>query len=171
MFFRGIPLDPPRAGMMPSTAIRPTITKKTAHVRYPALDSKLPATLSEPIVTGLLRQQFGYDGVVFSDDMEMKAISENFSVSEAAALAVRAGVDIQLFCHDVGKAIEAFEFLCSEAERDPVVRAQVENSYRRITELKRRYLENFTGVAASQLVARLTQLDHRRVVEELYGSL
>ena len=50
----------------------------TAHVLYPALDPELPATLSEPIVTGLLRHQLGYDGVVFSDDMEMKAIADNY---------------------------------------------------------------------------------------------
>src|ERR1044071_5742035 len=47
----------------------------TAHVRFTALDRELPATLSEAVVTGLLRHQLGYDGVVFSDDMEMKAIS------------------------------------------------------------------------------------------------
>jgi beta-N-acetylhexosaminidase len=143
----------------------------TAHVRYTALDPNLPATLSEKIITGLLRHQFGYDGVVISDDLDMQAISENCSVEVAAALAVRAGVDILLFCHDVGKAIQAFEFLCNEAERDPLVRAQVENSYRRTTELKRRCLENFTGVTASELVERLKQLNHQRLVAEFYGSL
>ena len=75
----------------------------------------LPATLSEPIVTGLLRHQLGYDGVVFSDDMEMKAISDNSQPDEAAALAVRAGVDVLLFCHELEKAVEACEFLCDEA--------------------------------------------------------
>ena len=81
----------------------------TAHVLYPALDSELPATLSEPIVTGLLRHQLGYDGVVFSDDMEMKAVSDRYAPDEAALLAVRAGVDVLLFCHDLTKAIQAFE--------------------------------------------------------------
>ena len=61
----------------------------TAHVAYPALDPRLPATLSEAIVTGLLRHQLGYDGVVFSDDMEMKAVSDRYSVEEATALAAR----------------------------------------------------------------------------------
>jgi beta-N-acetylhexosaminidase len=48
----------------------------TAHVLYPALDPKLSATLSEAIVTGLLRHQLGYEGLVFSDDMEMKAMAD-----------------------------------------------------------------------------------------------
>ena len=113
----------------------------TAHVLYPALDAEFPATLSEPIVTGLLRHQLGYDGVVFSDDLEMKAISDRYGVEEAAALAIRAGVDVLLFCHEVAKAIQAFEFLCNEAERDPVLRARVEESHRRITELKQALFE------------------------------
>ena len=71
----------------------------TAHVRFTALDRELPATLSAAVVTGLLRHQIGYDGVVFSDDMEMNAISANFSPGEAAVLALRAGVDVLLFCH------------------------------------------------------------------------
>jgi beta-N-acetylhexosaminidase len=141
----------------------------TAHVLYPALDPNLPATLSEPIVTGLLRHQFGFDGVVFSDDLEMKAIADNYGVKQAAALAVRAGVDVLLFCHELEKATEAFEFLCDEAASDPVVRARVEDSFRRTTELKRRYLKNFTGVAENEIAARLAELDHRRLLTDNFG--
>ncbi len=138
----------------------------TAHVLYPALDPNLPATLSEPIVTGLLRHQFGFDGVVFSDDMAMKAIADSYGVKLAAALAVQAGVDILLFCHGVEKAIEACEFLCDEATSDPMLHARVEDSFRRITELKRDYLKDFTGAAANEIAARLVELNHGRLVSE-----
>ncbi len=142
----------------------------TAHVLYPALDPTLPATLSEPIVSGLLRHQFGFDGVVFSDDLEMKAITDNHGVEAATALAVRAGVDVLLFCHEVEKAIEAYEFLCAEAASDPLMRARVEDSFRRITELKNRYLKNFTGVAQKEIAARLAELDHRRLVSDNFSA-
>lgn len=141
----------------------------TAHVLYSALEPKFPATLSEAIVTGLLRHQLGYDGVIFSDDMEMKAIADNYGVEEAAVLAVRAGVDVLLFCHDIEKALQAFEFLCNEVARDPVVCARVEASYRRITELKQRCLKNFTGMAENQIVARLAEVDHRLLVDVSFG--
>jgi beta-N-acetylhexosaminidase len=143
----------------------------TAHVLYPALDAKFPATLSEPIVTGLLRHQLGYDGVVFSDDMEMKAISANYRVEEATVHAVHAGVDMLLYCHEVAEALQAFEFLCNEVERDPVLRARVEESHRRTTDLKRRYLKNFTGVAENEIVARLVEMGHPRLIDELHGNL
>jgi beta-N-acetylhexosaminidase len=141
----------------------------TAHVRYRSLDD-LPATLSERVVTGLLRHQLGYDGVVFSDDMEMKAIGDNFPSNQAAAMAARAGVDVLLFCHDLSKALEAFECLCDEAEKDPALRARLEKSYRRITELKGRYIKNFSGIAEG-IGSRLKSLNHRRMVAQVHGSL
>ena len=139
----------------------------TAHVRYSVLDAELPATLSERIVTGMLRHQLGFDGVVFSDDMEMKAISDNYGLEESVALGARAGLDVFLFCHDLSKAVEAWEFLCAEAESEAALRAQVENSYRRITKLKRRYLKAIAGIAENGLEERLNQPDHRRLVDEI----
>src|SRR5919109_3103477 len=136
----------------------------TAHVVYPALDSKFPATLSHRIVTELLRQQWGYEGVVFSDDMEMRAISDHYGEEEAVALCVRAGVNMLLYGHELPRALRAFEFLCSEAERDPAMRAQVEQSHSRITAVKELFLRGFSGVPEAEIVGRLAQFDHQRWV-------
>ena len=143
----------------------------TAHVKFTELDANHVATLSEPIVTGLLRHQLGYNGVVFSDDMEMKAISDHCEAGEAAALALRAGVDVLLFCHDLEKAVNAVESLYAEAEREPALRAQIDASDQRIAALKARYLKEFTGAAQDELVERLEKLNHRRIFEEIHGSL
>jgi beta-N-acetylhexosaminidase len=143
----------------------------TAHVLYPALDRKLPATLSDKIITELLRQKLNYDGVIFSDDMEMRAISDHYRHEEAVALCVRAGIDVMLFCHDLTRAIQAFEFLCSESEKDATVRTRVEKSYQRITKLKQGFLKGFTGVKPDQLAMRLARSDHQRIVDEIQGSL
>jgi beta-N-acetylhexosaminidase len=143
----------------------------TAHVLYPALDSKFPATLSHSIVTGLLRQQWGYEGVVFSDDMEMKAITDNYGEEEAVALCVRAGIDVLLYGHELPRAMRAFEFLCSEAERDPAVRARVENSHRRIMQVKELFLRHFSGLPETKVVGELAKLHHQRIVDEIQGNL
>jgi len=97
----------------------------------------------------------------------MKAISDRYTVEEAAALAVRAGVDILLYCHEIGKVAAAFEFLCAEAARDPAIRARIEESYRRVTELKRRYLNSFTGVDENEIASRLEGLNHRELLNEV----
>jgi beta-N-acetylhexosaminidase len=143
----------------------------TAHVIYRALDLKLPATLSHNIVTGLLREKLNYHGVVFGDDMEMKAVSDHYGEEEAAALCVRAGIDVMLFCHELPGAIRAFDFICSEFEKYATVRSQVENSYSRIVKLKQGFLKGFTGIKADELEKRLARMNHQQIVDEIQGSL
>jgi beta-N-acetylhexosaminidase len=143
----------------------------TAHVKFPALDPRYPATLSEPVITGLLRHQLGYGGVVFSDDMEMKAISEHYDTGDAAVLALIAGIDALLFCHDLTKAVQALEFVHREAERSPSMRARVDASYRRIAELKGRYLNRFNGAMEDQLEDRLASLNQQSIIAEIHGNL
>jgi beta-N-acetylhexosaminidase len=119
----------------------------------------------------LLRDKLNYNGVVFSDDMEMGAISDNYRQQEAVASCARAGIDVMLFCYDLSRAIHAFEFLCSEFEKDGTIRARVEKSYKRIIKLKQGFLKDFTGAKAEQLGKRLARLNHQRIVDEIQGSL
>ncbi len=66
----------------------------TSHIVFPALDAQQPATLSRPILTGLLREEWGYDGVIITDALDMRAISDNFPGGQAARLALEAGADM-----------------------------------------------------------------------------
>lgn len=67
------------------------------HLFHVGLDPEHPATLSKMVVTGMLRQGLGWRGVVISDDMQMKSITEHYSLEQAILLAVQAGVDILVF--------------------------------------------------------------------------
>jgi beta-N-acetylhexosaminidase len=79
----------------------------TAHVLVPSLDD-LPATLSPAILSGLLRGELGYDGLVIADALEMKAVSETYGIERSAVLAIGAGVDALLIGHDLGaEAVDA----------------------------------------------------------------
>lgn len=74
----------------------------TAHIVNEHLDpSKLPATLSPYIISNILREVLNYDGVVFTDDMQMHAISKNYGFEESIKMAINAGVDVMLFCNNV----------------------------------------------------------------------
>jgi beta-N-acetylhexosaminidase len=68
----------------------------SAHVIFAALDESLPATLSKPVLTDLLRTQLGFQGLVVTDFMDMKAISDNYGAGEAAVLSIAAGADLLL---------------------------------------------------------------------------
>ncbi|MFV8752453.1 beta-N-acetylhexosaminidase [Nannocystaceae bacterium ST9] len=89
---RKIELPPFRACVEAEVA-----TMMTAHVMFPKLDPKRPATLS-PDVMGLLRDELGYQGLVFSDDLEMKAVADHFTVERRSIGALEAGVDSLLVC-------------------------------------------------------------------------
>ncbi len=66
----------------------------TAHIVYPALDPVNPATMSRPILTGILRERFGYQGVIITDGMDMHAIAHRYQAGEAAVNALVAGADM-----------------------------------------------------------------------------
>ena len=83
----------------------------TAHIIYPALDDKYPATLSKKILTGLLRKQMGYQNLIITDDMGMKAISARWGAGEAAVRAVSAGADLVLVGRGGSTADEVYRAL------------------------------------------------------------
>lgn len=108
----------------------------TAHVVYPALDADQPATLSRAICTDLLRGELGFGGVLFSDDLEMKALT--MPTGEAAVRAVTAGCDILLVCSRADLAAEAHQALVHEAEQSPAFRARCEEAAARAIAMRRR---------------------------------
>jgi beta-N-acetylhexosaminidase len=93
----------------------------TAHVVYPALD-RGPATLSSSIVTGLLRESIGFSGVVFSDDLEMKGIAASMAPEAAGLIALEAGCDILLVCHDSELQARVHASLLERATSDATFR-------------------------------------------------
>jgi beta-N-acetylhexosaminidase len=121
--FRALAREPAVASMM------------TAHVVYPALDPG-PATLSRAVCTDLVRRELGFEGVLFSDDLEMKAIQ--LPVGEAAVLAIAAGCDVLLVCSREDLADEAHAALVREAEVSPTFRARCEEASARSLAMRRR---------------------------------
>jgi beta-N-acetylhexosaminidase len=105
----------------------------TAHVVFPRLDNKRPATLS-PDVMALLREELGYEGVVFSDDVEMKAVADHFGPEQLVSGCLEAGVDGVLVCHDASLRLEVLRRL--ERASD----GAVEGSISRMVDLKRRFV-------------------------------
>ena len=81
----------------------------TAHIIFPALGGELPATLSHKVLTGLLREQWGYDGVIITDSMGMLAIDSHYGRGEAGVMALRAGADMLMSLGKTEAQIETLE--------------------------------------------------------------
>ena len=108
----------------------------TAHVLYPALDRVFPATMSGKILGELLRGRLRFRGTVFSDALEMKAITDRYGIGDAAVRAVTAGCDVVLVCRgeeDQGKTVEALSRAWAD---DRGFRKSVAASARRVTRLR-----------------------------------
>ncbi len=112
----------------------------TAHIMVPRLDTVHPATLSHAIMTRLLREELGYDGVVVTDDLEMKAVAENYQIEEMIDLGLRAGIDLFLICHTEDKWRRAHARLLELALENDFDRARVFESANRVVKLKQEML-------------------------------
>jgi beta-N-acetylhexosaminidase len=110
----------------------------TAHVVYPALDPDRPATLSRRIATTLLRETLGFEGVLVSDDLGMKAVADRFSIEDIATGAITAGVDHLIIREPETRQRAAFEAMLRAAESQADFRTRVEQSAARIAALKTR---------------------------------
>jgi beta-N-acetylhexosaminidase len=114
-----------------------------SHVKYPTYDLKHPASLSEPIITGLLRRELGYDGLVMTDDLEMGAIGHHYDFEEALFLALTAGVDCLLICHDPEKIERGYSYLLNKIKKGAISEEGFKKSLKRILTLKQRFLQRF----------------------------
>lgn len=116
----------------------------TAHIVNKSLDNQsLPGTLSIQILDSLLRKSMKFDGVVFSDDMQMHAITKHFGFEEAIKLAVNAGVDILTFSNNIqgseDRTVDRVHSIIKNFVMDGTIpESRIEESYRRIMKLKKK---------------------------------
>jgi len=143
----------------------------TAHLFLPALDELRPATLSTRIVSGVLREELKFEGLILSDDLEMNAVTAQYTVPSAAVLAVEAGCDGILICsgnHDTQAA--ALEALIHAVESQEVRTTRIDDAFRRHRRAKERFLAAGAAVRpplARQLRERIGLDEHRAIAEEM----
>ena len=141
----------------------------TAHVLVPSLDEEKPATLSRTIVQGLLREELKFQGVILSDDLEMKAIARTYTVPDAAVQAIAAGCDGLLVCSgDVDVQAATLEALVHAVEDQTIPYKRLEDALARLRRTKERFL---AAPVASQKMARIRQVlgcdAHQRIVDDM----
>jgi beta-N-acetylhexosaminidase len=134
----------------------------TAHVLFEAVEPDLPATMSRRVLEDVLRRELGFQGIIVSDDLDMKAITDYFPLEEAVARGVLAGVDLFLVCQDASSQHRAIEALIRAVESGRVPQQRVEESNRRLDAFANRFAR-----PAQDLVASLGSAEHRALAEGL----
>jgi beta-N-acetylhexosaminidase len=141
----------------------------TAHILVPALDDQRPGTLSPAVVDGLLKRRLGFEGLVLSDDLEMKAISGRYGVAEATVQAIAAGCDAVLMCGASQAAqAEALEAVIHAVEAGTLPVTRVEDAIARHRRVKARFLGRRPDpLDARALRATLGRDEHQAVAAEM----
>lgn len=110
----------------------------TAHVLVPSLDPTYPATLS-PTILSYLRNDIGYEDIIITDDMTMKAVSDRWSTDKATVQAIKAGADLILFAAEPEKAKLAIEAVLQAVKAGVITEARLNQSVYRILKLKQQH--------------------------------
>jgi beta-N-acetylhexosaminidase len=146
-------------------------TIMTAHVFVPSLDEKLPATLSPRVVKTILRHELRYDGVILSDDLEMKAIASSYEVPASAVMALQAGCDGVLICSgDHHTQAAALEGVIHAVEDERLPLARVEDALKRHQRAKERFLTDAVAarpLSGRQLRAAIGRDEHVAIAQEM----
>ena len=146
-------------------------TIMTAHVLVPSLDEERPATLSKRVVADILRTELQYEGVILSDDLEMKAIANAYAVPAAAVMAIEAGCDGMLICSgDHETQVAALEALIHAVEEQRLRVSQIEDALKRQQRAKERFLGS--AVVARPLSGRalrsaIGREEHRAIADAM----
>lgn len=140
----------------------------TAHISVPALDPtpELPATLSKPILTGLLREQMGYRGIIITDSMTMAGVANYFGgVPKAAVKAVDAGADIILLTPALTteEQLDVHKAIVEAVKEGTILEKRIDQSVRRILAVKAKYkLHEHRFVDVDEVPAKVGTAEHRK---------
>ena len=119
----------------------------TSHAIYPGLDIAEPATMSSRVLTDLTRKELGFEGLIITDDLEMGAIAKQWGVVKGAESAFIAGADILLICEDQKFILDSISHIHRLISQNRLYGQRLTQSYKRISDLKKRYLSQGTEIS------------------------
>ncbi|TVQ72409.1 MAG: glycoside hydrolase family 3 protein [Balneolaceae bacterium] len=141
----------------------------TAHVIIEAIDPTVPATLSRQALTGLLREEMGFEGIIVTDAMSMHAIDHNWGAGEAAVMAVQAGADIIMATGTEQQQAETFEALYQAYVDGEITEERLNESLLRILRIKHKYglHHGFSSPDPARALEVTTDTEHRRIARDI----
>ena len=144
----------------------------TAHVLYSSLDANAPATLSPAVLQGMLRSRLGFEGLIVSDSLLMRAITGDIDVNEAAVRAFRAGVDVLAIGAAAGYTRldrrTTYQAVLDAVNAEPALQRRLDESVRRILTIKARYgLLDHRPADPKQAAVVLGNAAHREVADRI----
>ena len=138
----------------------------TAHVICTKIDPDRPATLSSKVLTDILRKQLRYTGLIVSDDMEMKAITDHFGVEESPVLAIEAGCDLLIYRSEAAGR-KAYASVLKALESGKLSPEIVLTAEKRIREIKKEVLLPYTPVSVADISQKTGTAANLEIVQKV----
>ncbi|RQH03280.1 glycoside hydrolase family 3 protein [Natrarchaeobius oligotrophus] len=140
----------------------------TAHVIVEAIDDQRPATLSPAVLTGLLRDEMGFDGIVVTDAMSMDAIEDHWGTSDGARMAIEAGADVIMATGTWEDQVDTYDALYQAYSDGELTEERIDESVRRVLEAKFEYgvMDDYL-VDPEDAIATVGQRSHRETAADL----
>jgi beta-N-acetylhexosaminidase len=136
------------------------------HVKYPAFDPQYPASLSKNIIQDLLRNKLGYQGIVVTDDLDMGAVSKYYNYDQLGYMAINAGADILLVCHDYNHQVELYNGILKAVQTGKISEERINQSVKRILTYKLSHLTN-QPVSITQANQVVRSPEHLSIIENV----
>ncbi|WP_407271573.1 beta-N-acetylhexosaminidase [Radiobacillus sp. PE A8.2] len=148
-------------------------TIMTAHIYFPSIEDNpgVPATLSQKVITGLLREQLGFQGVVTTDCMEMNAIANRIGTEKGAVAAIQAGVDLVMISHTQEKQQGAINEIIASIKEGTIAEGVIDQSIKRINTMKQKYLgwDEISLMETNPVVPNLVgSKQHQQLADQVY---
>lgn len=134
----------------------------TAHIKYRKIDPEYPATLSKKILQELLREKMRYRNIIISDDLDMKALTKNYSREEIPVLAMQAGCDVLLYCNEFTSPPIGLAAIHKAIQDKKIPLAQVQESLKRVSQIKKETLSDFAPIPFAEASKFIGHPDHLR---------
>lgn len=149
-------------------------TVMAAHIWYPALEAEAnrPASLSAAILSDLLREEMGFDGLIMTDALDMDAIDTVYSYPSAVLAAVQAGADVVIAAHiGLNAQMAAINTVAEAVRRGEIAEARIDESARRVLAAKAVFgVLDWQPLAVGDAAARLDLAGHEALVQELFDA-
>lgn len=147
----------------------------TGHILFPALEPDgVPATLSHKIVTGILREKIGYEGIITSDCMEMKAIDDHYTTERGCVMGLQAGLDLVMVSHTYEKQVKAIKLIHEAFNNNELSIADIDKKVERILKVKEEsydlmdeyfYKKNF-----DQAKSIIDDVEHKKIAARIVDN-
>ncbi|MDZ4678222.1 MAG: beta-N-acetylhexosaminidase [Oligoflexia bacterium] len=139
----------------------------TAHLKLDKVDPIWPATLSTKILQDILRGSLGYRGAIITDDMEMKAITKNYKVEEAAVQAIKAGCTMLLYCHTLEVYERGLEAITKAVVDGEISKDIIEKNLELVLKIKKDNLQPYKPANVTELTKAVGHPDHLKLAKQI----